>query len=457
MIKNYREVIDSSIDEKEKKAKKLVLKAINNALKKSQADRIVKDRVKVDGAKLYIMNNVFNLDKFERVIVVGAGKASGAMAKALEDMLNDRIFEGFVNVPEGTASRYKLEKIFLNEASHPKPNQKGVDGAKRIVEIVSNAKEKDLVICLISGGGSALLPLPVDDVALGAKGLVSIELMRRGATINELNTVRKHLSQIKGGWLAKHAYPATLITLIMSDVVGDRLDVIASGPTSPDTTTFKDAIKVLKKYSLWDEVDESIKRRFVKGQRGEIPETPKEDDICFTKTYNFILANNRYACKVVEETLKGEGVKTVFLSSCVEGEARHIGVFLSSLIQERKDAKESIAFICGGETVVTVKGRGKGGRNQELALASIFKIKGIEGGVIAAIGTDGIDGMSDAAGAIATWNTYDKAAKIGMNPIEYLEDNDSGTFFSKLKDAMVTGPTGTNLNDVYLALLLRSS
>lgn len=455
MIRNYKEIIDSSIDYDEKKAKELVLKAFSNMLEKSQPDRIVSDRVKIRDSKLIVMDKSFNLDEFNRIIVVGGGKASGAMAKALEDMFGDKISEGFVNVPEGTASRYKLKSIVLNEASHPKPNQKGVDGARKIVEIVSNASKKDLVICLISGGGSALLPLPVDDIGLGVKGAVSIELMRRGANINELNTVRKHLSQIKGGWLAKHAYPATLLTLILSDVVGDPLDVIASGPTSPDTTTFEDAINVLKKFSLWEEVDESVKKRFIKGVRGEIPETPKEDDVCFTKVHNFILANNKYACSVIEDALKDEGIKTLFLSSCVEGEARHIGIFLSSLIQERKDVKESIAFICGGETVVTVKGKGKGGRNQELALASIFKIKGVKGGIVAAMGTDGIDGMSDAAGAIATWNTYDKAVKLEMNPVEYLENNDSGTFFEKLKDAIITGPTGTNLNDVYLALLVR--
>ncbi|HID90896.1 TPA: glycerate kinase, partial [Candidatus Bathyarchaeota archaeon] len=332
------------------------------------------------------------------------------------------------------------------------PDEDGVRGAEGIIRLASEAAEGDLVICLISGGGSALMPLPAAGIALRDVRRLTAALLRSGATINEVNAVRKHVSRLKGGQLARAAYPATLISLILSDVVGDPLDVIASGPTAPDTTTFDDAIRVLKAYGLWRDAPEPVRERLESGSRGEIPETPKPGDAIFDRTHNIVVGNNRLASLAACREARRRGFNALLLSSLIEGEARHIGTAYSGIVREiltsGNPVRRPAVVVAGGETTVTVKGRGKGGRNQELVLSASLGIEGLRGVAIASIGTDGVDGPTDAAGAIADGQTAVRARKRGLDARSFLADNDSYGFFTRLGDLILTGPTGTNVNDI---------
>jgi glycerate-2-kinase len=269
--------------------------------------------------------------------------------------------------------------------------------------------------------------------------------------------VRKHISDFKGGWLAKKAYPATILNLILSDVVGDPLDFIASGPTVPDSTTFDDAIEVLKKYNLWTTAPESIRKVLSEGERGLIPETPKADDEVFKRVYNVVVGNNRYSSLAACEQLKSAGLNTLLLTATLEGEARHVGIMLASIAREvsvsGNPVKKPAGIVAGGETTVTVTGKGLGGRNQELVLAAASKLKGSDGIVLASLSTDGIDGPTDAAGAVADGKTVMRALKMGLAPEKFLAENNSYHFFSGLGDLVVTGPTGTNVNDVSIIVV----
>jgi glycerate-2-kinase len=300
--------------------------------------------------------------------------------------------------------------------------------------------------------------MPRGEITIADKRRITEDLLKCGATINEINTVRKHISEFKGGWLAKKAYPATILNLILSDVLGDPLDFIASGPTVPDSTTFSDAIKVLKKYGLWDKAPESIRKVLTDGEKGLIPETPKADDEAFKKVFNVVIGNNRAASMAACETLKSEGLNTLLLTSLLEGEARHVGTVLASLAREvlasGNPIKKPAGIVAGGETTVTVTGKGKGGRNQEIALAASLKIRGLDGVVIASLSTDGVDGPTDAAGAIIDGKTIARAEALGLRAEEFLADNNSYGFFSQLDDLIFTGPTGTNVNDVSVIIVL---
>ncbi len=456
VIKNKEALVKNGETPFDRKARMLALTSLEHALKAIDPKQIIKLKVKLKNSKLLVDDYSFDLNYFENVYVVGGGKASGSMAEALEQILGDHIKDGLVNVPHGCI--HKTEIIKFQGASHPVPDEAGVKGTKRIVELAEKAKENDLVICLISGGGSSLMPLPRKDVSLADKKEITDMLLKSGATINEINTVRKHISSIKGGWLAKKTYPATILNLILSDVIGDPLDFIASGPTVPDSTTFKDAIKVLKKYNLWAKAPASIRKVLSDGEKGIIPETPKPDDKAFQKVFNVILGNNRTASIAAYNYLKAEGSNTLLLTATLEGEARHAGIMMASIIQEINASgnplKKPAAIVAGGETTVTVTGDGLGGRNQELALAAIRKISGIEGAVLASLSTDGVDGPTDAAGAIVDGKTLAKARKMGLAPEEYLAENNSYNFFSKLGDLIFTGQTGTNVNDITVIVAL---
>ena len=297
------------------------------------------------------------------------------------------------------------------------------------------------------------MPLPATGITLQDKKELTDALLKCGARIDEINAVRKHISELKGGQLAKAAYPATLVSLILSDVVGDPLDTIASGPTAPDTTTFNDAISILKKYNLWkNSTPKTIRRRLETGLRGEISETPKPGDKVFDQTLNVIVGNNRTAALAACRKAKGLGFNSLLLSSMVEGEARHVGTAYAGIMKEIVDSNNPIpkpaVMIAGGETTVTVTGQGKGGRNQELVLSASLKIEGLKGVAIASIGTDGIDGPTDAAGAIADGQTFVRAHEKKLDPKQFLMNNDSYGFFSKLSDLIFTGPTDTDVNDL---------
>jgi glycerate-2-kinase len=370
--------------------------------------------------------------------------------------LGKKITEGCLNVPHG--DKTKTQVIKLNEASHPIPDAAGVSGAKRIMEISGKADKDDLVIVLISGGGSSLMPLPRNGVSLHDKRELTHGLLKCGATIDEINVVRKHLSSIKAGWLAKNAYPATVLNLMISDVVGDTLESIASGPTVPDSTTFADAKKILERYALWTNAPLSIRKLIMEGERGFIEETPKPGNECFEKVYSVVLGSCHSAALAAVEFLKTEGLNTLLLTSRLEGEARSVGTILSSIAAEiafsGNPVPKPAAVVLSGETVVTVTGNGKGGRNQELALSAALRIRGIECVLLASLSTDGVDGPTDSAGAIVDGATVERGERLGLDAEKFLNENASYDFFSKLGDVIITGPTGTNVNDISVILIL---
>lgn len=458
MIKNYTKLIENGLTTKNKEARRIILDCILAALNTVDPSKAIFNNIKLKNNILSIGHYNFNLTEYKNIYVLGGGKASGLMAEVIETILQDKISEGIVNVLKGTEKRVKTKKIKINGATHPIPGEEGMNGVKNMLEIAKKADENDLIIVLISGGGSALMPYPAEPVTLEEKKKVTALLLKCGATINEINAVRKHISAFKGGQLAKAAYPATVISLIISDVVGDPLDVIASGPTVPDTSTFQDAYKVLKKYNILDKVPKSVRERIELGLSGEIEETPKPGDKVFEKVYNIIVASNRTACLAAVKKAKELGANSILLSTYIEGEARHVGTVLAGIAKEihkyENLIKKPAIIVCGGETTVTVTGNGKGGRNQELALGAAFKISGLDGVAIASIGTDGIDGICDAAGAIVDGKTLERSKKLGLDAMEYLMDNNSYEFFTKLGDAIFTGPTGTNVNDLMIIAVL---
>ncbi|NWF86944.1 glycerate kinase [Candidatus Bathyarchaeota archaeon] len=455
-IKNIEQLIKNGETVLNQKARALALKSLESALDKANPKQIIKSKLLLKNSILKADNYSFDLKKFKNIYVIGGGKASGAMAEAVERVLGERIRIGLVNIPKGNL--HKTSIIELHGASHPIPDETGVEGTRRMLEMAEQAEKNDLVICLVSGGGSSLMPLPRGEISIADKREITNALLKCGATINEINTVRKHISDFKGGWLAKKAYPATVLNLILSDVVGDPLDFIASGPTVPDSTSFSDAINVLKKYGLWDKAPASIRKVLSDGEKGLIPETPKKGDKIFKKVFNVVVGNNRFASVGALEYLKSEGLNTLLLTTTLEGEARHVGVMLTSIAREIAASGNPIqkpaGIIAGGETTVTVTGKGLGGRNQEIALAAAQKLNNIDGAVVASISTDGIDGPTDAAGALADGKTLVKASKKHLMPEKFLAENDSYHFFSKLGDLIFTGPTGTNVNDISVIVVL---
>jgi len=455
-IRNKAQLIKNGETQLNQKARKLALTSLEAALNAVDPKQMLESKLLLKNSTLKVDGCSFSLGKLKNLYVVGGGKASGSMAEALEQILGKRVTGGLVNVPHGTKN--KTSRIKLHGANHPVPDEAGVEGTRRMLDMVERAERNDLVICLISGGGSSLMPLPRGGISLADKKAMTQALLKSGATINEVNTVRKHISDFKGGWLAKKAYPATILNLILSDVVGDPLDFIASGPTVPDSTTFDDAIEVLKKYNLWTTAPESIRKILSIGKRGLIPETPKADDEVFKRVHNVVVGNNRYSSLAACEQLKSAGLNTLLLTATLEGEARHVGIMLASIAREvsvsGNPAKKPAGIVAGGETTVTVTGKGLGGRNQELVLAAASKLKGSDGIVLASLSTDGIDGPTDAAGAVADGKTVMRALKMGLAPEKFLAENNSYHFFSGLGDLVVTGPTGTNVNDVSIIVVV---
>ena len=409
----------------------------------------------LDGEILTVDGRNYDLAQFGRIIVLGAGKAGASMAKAIEEILGDRVSEGIVTVKYGHLDT--LQKIKTCEAAHPVPDENGHIAARAIYDLASSADEKTLVICLISGGGSALMPLPVDGVTLADKGETTKVLLACGATIHEVNAVRKHLSVIKGGGLARAVYPAPLITLILSDVVGDDLDSIASGPCVPDSRTFLDCMTIFKKYSIDDQIPASVLRYIQSGVAGTVPETPKAGQDFFARTQNVIVGSNFNALIKAKEKAEELGYNTILLSSLLEGETRQVAALHMAIAREiglhGYPVAKPACLLSGGETTVTVKGSGKGGRNQEFVLAAALAMKEMEDFVVLSAGTDGTDGPTDAAGAFADSGTLQRAAENGLDAQEYLENNDSYHFFETLNDLYKTGPTNTNVMDLRIILV----
>ncbi len=457
MILNRAELVNNAPDRSTGHARRLLVSALEFALASADPHRLVSHFVKKRGNRLLVGKEAIPLDGCDRIFVVGAGKASGAMAEALEGILGDRLQGGIISVPT-KESAPKLSHVRLIEASHPIPDQNSMRAAEEIIALCRNLTDRDLLICAISGGGSALLSLPVKPLTLEEKSATMRTIMNAGSTIVELNTVRKHLSSVKGGWLAKHCAAGRVIGLVVSDVAGDRLDSIASGPISPDPTTFQDAIGVLDKYALWDSIPGSVRRILRDGAGGRIPETPKENDPCFQKVRTYITGSNRIACTAMQRYLRSRGLNVKILSTSVTGEARSLGAFIGSLAREistfNEPFRKPCAFILGGETTVRVTGSGLGGRNQECAMGCAAEIQGLKAVAMASIGTDGIDGPTDAAGAIVDGMTIPRSQVLGLRFEQMLSNNDSYRFFSPLKDLVMTGRTHTNVNDLAAAVLL---
>lgn len=392
------------------------------------------------------------------LVVIGFGKASFQMAKAVEDMIdNDLITGGIVVTKYGHALSQEseaLKKIKIYEAGHPVPDDNGITATEEIISLLKNTDKNTLVLCLVSGGGSALFVSPYEGMTLGEKQLITNLLLKSGADITELNTVRKHLSRVKGGRLAEIAYPSEIISLMISDVVGDALDVIASGPTAPDTSTFRDALGVIDKYGLRKKAPESVIDILERGRGGSIQETPKQDDRIFANVTNIIIGSNRKALEAARNEAYARRFETEIISSEITGEAKDVGKWLAGKAKEAKAQRHKGAkcFISGGETTVTVRGEGKGGRNTELALSFAMEIEGVEGITLLSAGTDGNDGPTDAAGAVVDGETIKKAKGIGLNPQEYLDNNDSYNFFKKINSLLITGPTGTNVMDIQIVV-----
>ncbi|MFQ6059193.1 MAG: glycerate kinase [Anaerolineae bacterium] len=433
---------------REQRSKALAILAA--ALEAVDPERAIKRQVSLTDDTLRVGERAYDLRKYRHITVVGGGKAGASMARAVEDILGPRIAAGLVNVKYGYTAETQIVEI--NEAGHPIPDQAGLAGARRIAELAKQAGEADLVLCLISGGGSALLPLPSLGITLADLQTLNDALLRCGATINEINAVRKHLSQIKGGGLARLAYPAELVSLILSDVVGNPLDVIASGPTVPDASTFAQACGVIEKYGLWEEIPASIAQRLRQGQAGAIPDTPKAGDPIFARTYNLVVGSNEIAAQAAIARAQELGFNTLLLSTFVEGEAREVGRVFAAVAKEIAHSGQPVprpaCVVAGGETTVTIRGQGKGGRNQELALAAALEMAGLEGTMVIGLATDGTDGPTDAAGALADGTTIERAQARGLDAARHLADNDSYHFFEALGDLIITGPTNTNVNDL---------
>jgi hydroxypyruvate reductase/glycerate 2-kinase len=392
----------------------------------------------------------------DRILVVGFGKASCRMAMAVEDGLHETPLSGSVITKYGHSIGESLKKIKIYEAAHPVPDKNGTEATELIRNLLMESDESTLVIALISGGGSALLVSPYGNITLEEKQTVTQLLLKAGADIYDLNTVRKHISKVKGGRLAETAHPSRVISLILSDVIGDRLDVIASGPTSPDITTFSDALSIFEKYRLTDKIPFSVLDTLKKGIEGTIAETPKNGHPVFENVENIIVGSNRQAIEAASEKSDSLALNPQIISTDITGEARDVGRrFARKAIEIKKAKKTSVplTLISGGETTVTVRGNGLGGRNTELALSFAMEIEGMDGITFLSAGTDGTDGPTDAAGAIVSGKTLSRARKMDIDPRHYLAENDSYTFFKKVGGLFVTGPTGTNVMDIQIAII----
>ncbi len=432
-----------------------VVEIMQAALEAVDPAGAVRRFVQRDGDLLVVGDTTYHLSDYQNVYVVGAGKADAAMAQAIESILGDRLTKGIVNVKyEHTLP---TERIALQEAGHPVPDEAGIAGSRQIAEVLEAAGSNDLVICLISGGGSALMTLPVEGVTLDDLQALTSALLRAGATIVEINIIRKHLDRLKGGKLARLAAPARVVSLILSDVVGNPLDAIASGPTVPDNSTFEDAWRLLERFDLLDKVPESVVDVIRRGMQGEIPENPVEGDAIFDGIQNVIVASNDLAAEAAQRQAEALGLNTMLLSTYVEGEAREVARVLAAIAKEIRGSGRPLAapacVILGGETTVTLKGDGKGGRNQEMALAAAIAIDGLEDTAIACLATDGTDGPTDASGALADGSTVARARDLGMDPWAYLAGNNAYPFFEALEDLLMTGPTQTNVNDLAFVLV----
>lgn len=444
-IRNHEQIIENGVDDKNRKARRDVLEILNYALLSVDPYNAVETVIK-DDKTLEINGKIFDLQDYKNIYLVGLGKASIGMSQAI--CYNINIERGAL-VTNDKSQSLDESNISVNVGGHPIPNEGSLKGADEILKIVEKCDENDLLIVLISGGGSALFTRP--RVSLNDLKKITDLLLKSGADINDINTVRKHLSTVKGGQLASSC-KGTILSLIISDIVGDPMSFIASGPTYPDHTTFDQALNILKKYDLINNAPASVIKILNSGKNGDISETPDKDNPTFDKVFNFIVANNDIACDAAKEKAKELDYDAMVLTTSLKGEARDMGCFLADKALNYEKRDKNMVFIAGGETTVTIHGEGKGGRNQEMVLSTVEKIA--ESNLLfSSFATDGVDGMSDAAGAVCDGFTLKRAVDLDLDPKLFLKNNDSYNFFKPLNDLFFTGPTGTNVMDVQVILV----
>lgn len=417
-------------------------------------ERLIVKSMSVRGSVIKIGDREFDAGSQGRIFVIGAGKASAAMAHYVEAILGNRISGGHVIVKYGHAC--KLRYIDVTEAGHPVPDDNGFRATSEILRIAREAGENDLVICLLSGGGSALMTdIPESLIPEDIEVLNNV-LVRGGVPINDMNTVRKHLSCIKGGQLSKAVMPARLISLILSDVPGNKMDVIASGPTSPDNSSYADAMRILGQYNLISDVTNGVVRYLEDGIKGLRPETPGDDDPAFDSTFNFICGTNRTALEAARDEASVLGFNTMILDDELTGGTMAAADYLvDTALRIRNDPgiSKPVCILAGGETTLRVTGSGEGGRNQHLALAAAAKLRNTSGITLLAGGSDGNDGTTDAAGAVVSSETFNRAISSHIDPEKYLRNFDSANFFRIAGGHVITGPTMTNVMDLFVVIV----
>jgi glycerate-2-kinase len=443
LFKNQNKIIDNGKTLEIKNSRADILDILSSALEAVNPYKAVKS--KFYGNDIIFKSKKFNISEFENVFLIGFGKASVSMAQAVCDSTG--IKKGVVITNE-TNKKVNSKNVLTYVGDHPITSKRSIDGTKKILDLIKEIGEDDLLIVLISGGGSALLSKP--RISLKDMQKTTDLLLKSGANINEINTIRKHLSFVKGGQLVGFV-KGKIISFIISDIINDPIEFIASGPTYPDSTTFLDAKKIFEKYKLWRKIPQSAKIVIVKGMEKKIAETLKKDASNFDRLYNFIIANNEIACKAAENKANELNYNVMILTTSLEGEAKEVGKYLAEKSVNYSTDNKKLLFICGGETTVTVKGNGKGGRNQEMVLGGVFTLSDKDV-IFASFATDGIDGNCDAAGAIADGYTLNKAKRKNLDFKTFINQNNSYNFFKKIDDLLITGPTGTNVMDIQILL-----
>lgn len=448
LIKNQKKLLSHG----NRRGREVALDVIEYSIRAVDAYKLTKQIVRIENDKLLVGELVYNLLKLGNIFVIGGGKATFAIAQALDEILGSRITGGIVNIKRGENRR--LNHIKVIEAGHPIPDEAGLEGTIEMLEIAKIAKEGDLVFCAITGGASALMPLPVGKISLKDKKDVTELLLKCGATIDEINPVRKHISVIKGGRLAMYIHPAELINLIIIDEIAGQ----PWGPTVPDVSTFEDAVNVLRKYRLWEKTPNSVRGHLERGLVDPRLETPKCNDFKGINVHNIVLADNGTMCEAAKKKAEVLGYKPLILSTSLEGESREAGIILASIAKEIEANSRPInppcILILGGETTVTItKQHGKGGPSQELVLGASLKLAGSEKIVIASLDTDGTDGPTDVAGGIVDGYTLKRAKENGIDIFENLMEHNASRVLMKLQDAIFTGPTGTNVMDLNIVVI----
>lgn len=452
-VKNLTQLLANTTTPDDRILRQRMLQAFENMLVKISPAALLSSHLHLSDNCLVVDGRSFELGRFKNIYVIGAGKASGTMAIELEKLLGDRLAGGCVNIPHAAACKTSL--IEVNRAGHPHPDAAGVAGARTILKIADKAGCDDLVVCLFSGGGSSLLPLPRAPVTLADKRLTTDLLLKSEASIDEVNTVRKHISAVKGGWLAQRLFPATVLNLVLSDVIGDPLDFIASGPVVPDSTSFDDAFAVLQKYHLWSSLPVSVQKLLEDGMQGLIEDTPVVEDPVFTGVFTHVIGNNRLAREEIAKLLAENGFATRIIADPWQGDANELGRQMLRQAEDPAALTAPLAIVAGGEAKVKLLGSGKGGRNQQAALATVRALAGKKGTLLAFLATDGIDGPTDACGALVDDTTLKRVSSLGLMPESFLENSDSYGFFERLDDLVKTGYTGSNVNDIYILLIDR--